>query len=188
MGHDDELWQAYTKSGEPVTQPLTKAKAGTGILHGASHVWIWRRGSHGLEMLLQRRAPDKLTWPNHLDISAAGHIDFGESPLGALLREAQEEIGLKLDTASVELLFVHRAYLQAGAGIIENEFQWVYGYESTEEMQLTFADGEVVTAEWLPFKEFRELVRGASSQYQIVQHGDVYFMNLMAGISRMSGI
>lgn len=83
----EERWQSYDPNGEPGKRALTKPEARSGILHGAAHVWIWRIGASGVEILLQRRAADKATWPNHLDISAVGHVDFGETPLTAELKE-----------------------------------------------------------------------------------------------------
>src|ERR1017187_5337048 len=91
----EELWQAYNEQGEPITgKGLTKAQSRTGVLHAASHVWIWRGAGADTEVLIQLRAKDKMTWPGLYDISAAGHIDFTETPLQAAIRETKEEIGI----------------------------------------------------------------------------------------------
>jgi hypothetical protein len=78
MTDSAELWQTYGSNGEPIGRALTKPEARSGILHGVAHVWIWRVGSAGPGVLSQARAKDEATWPDYLDISAAGHIDFGE--------------------------------------------------------------------------------------------------------------
>lgn len=87
----DELWQLYDEQGRVLKDKGAKRDDvfGNGILHGASHVWIWRKDNGTLEILLQKRAPNKRTWPNRYDVSAAGHIDLGETPLDAALREAK---------------------------------------------------------------------------------------------------
>jgi isopentenyl-diphosphate Delta-isomerase len=180
----EELWQAYNAQGE-ATGPLTKAAARSGLLHAASHVWIWRsaQGSQdGIEILLQKRG-QKPTWPGFLDISAAGHIDFGETPLVAAIREIQEEIGLSIDANELQLQFVHRAYMTAGNGVIENEFQWVYLYNLSAQADLTYADGEVASTRWLSVDDFKTLIRGDLASDNIVPHGEVYFASLLASLA-----
>lgn len=172
MSSDQEIWQAYSEQGLP-TEGITKDEARAGRLHGASHVWITRAGDTGLEVLLQRRASDKPTWPGLFDISAAGHIDYGETPLDAAVREVSEEIGVEVDTISIRLLFVRRDTLRYEQ-IIENEFRWVYLYNSKGE-SISLADGEVESTEWVSFDEFRELT--ASSE--LVPQGRGYFDGLL---------
>ncbi len=57
-----------------------------------------------MQVLFQKRTATKRTWPNHFDISAAGHIDLGEDPITAAIRETKEEIGI--DVASNDLQFI----------------------------------------------------------------------------------
>src|SRR6185312_12242204 len=102
----NEVWQAYTEAGNPVTDvPLTKLQAVKGALHGASHVWIWRKSGNDIELLLQKRVANKRTWPGFYDISTAGHIDFGETPLAAAIREASEELGITIKPMDLKELF-----------------------------------------------------------------------------------
>jgi isopentenyldiphosphate isomerase len=135
MSDTEELWQAYNEQGEPIAgKGLTKPQARSGILHGAAHLWIWRKRAGKIEILLQKQAANKATWPSFLDISVAGHIDPGEDPLTSALREADEEIGFAPAAAEVRLLFVHHARLHDDiSGADENEFQWVYGLELTKD-------------------------------------------------------
>jgi len=187
MSDSEELWQEYSSNGEPTGRALTKAEARSGILHGVAHVWIWRAGSAGPEVFLQVRAKDKATWPDYLDISAAGHIDFGEAPLATALRETREEVGLALNADQLRLLFVYHSYMvDAGSGIIEDEFQWVYGYEVTGDIDMTFTDGEVDGVQWLTLQAFQSLIAGQESERPLVPHGDIYFTNLLAEITPLT--
>lgn len=180
MSGTDELWQEYNLAGEPVGKGLTKFEARSGILHGASHVWLWRKSRGEIEVLLQKRADDKPTWPGHFDISAAGHIDFGESPVQTALREMSEELGVTLSTDMLELLFVyHKPAANLPGGIIEEEFQWVYSVEFDEE-NFTHADGEVTSVEWHTLKGVRDMIAGRLKSKKIVAHKDLYFMNLFS--------
>lgn len=184
MSGIEELWQEYNTAGEPVGEGLTKAQARSGILHGSSHVWLWRRNNNTVEVLLQKRADDKPTWPGYFDISAAGHIDFGESPLQAALREMNEELGVKLHAERLELLFVyHKPAANLPGGIIEEEFQWVYGVEFGEE-NFTHVDGEVTSVEWHTLDSVRDMIAGKLQQKKIVAHKELYFVNLFAVLEK----
>lgn len=50
-----------------------------GDYHRAVHVWIYSESTQ--ELLLQKRADCKASWPGKWDISSAGHISSGESSL-----------------------------------------------------------------------------------------------------------
>lgn len=186
----DELWQGYTDQGEPVVEHgLTKQVCREGALHGVAHVWLWRRSSNSVEILLQRRAPGKNTWPDFLDISAAGHIDFGETPLQAAVRETAEELSFALDRDKLRLLFVYRQNFQdESSGIIENEFQWVYGYELASNTDFNLSTREVGATMWLKIRDFKKLATGNMQGERIVPHGDTYFANLLHGIFRKRGL
>ncbi len=185
-----ELWQAYDELGEPLAGvSLTKQQARQGVLHGAAHVWIWRGQGAGIEILLQRRARDKHTWPGHLDISAAGHIDFGETALAAAIRETREESTLAVQAEDLRLLFVHRAKLQdAATGTIENEFQWVYGSRIVELGETRLQRREVESLQWMPLADFKQLASQEKIQKKtdlIVPHGNAYFAELLKEIVRV---
>ncbi|MBO6047511.1 MAG: NUDIX domain-containing protein [Erysipelotrichaceae bacterium] len=67
-----------------------------GSLHGTVHVWCMRQNNDGVELLLQKRAEDKDSYPGCYDISSAGHIMAGDSDDITALREVQEELGLMI--------------------------------------------------------------------------------------------
>ncbi len=48
-----------------------------GVWHRSFHCWLVRAGPRGAELVLQRRAPSKDTWPGAWDVSAAGHYRPG---------------------------------------------------------------------------------------------------------------
>jgi isopentenyl-diphosphate delta-isomerase len=176
----DELWQLYDEQGLPVDgKGSNKAEVfSQGLLHAAAHVWIWRVDDDSLEVLLQKRAADKRTWPNRYDISAAGHIDLSESPLDAALREAKEEIDLEIVKTDLKLFGVHRAHLVAENGAIENEFQWVYGLECPKEADFNLQAAEVASLLWMPVAQFKAECRGE----QYVPHDKLYYDTVIASI------
>lgn len=183
---EQELWQEYDNCGLPVTAAgITKQQARDGKLHGAAHVWIWRENKAGeREILLQKRAADKPTWPGFYDISAAGHIDFNETPLQAVVREAQEELGLTIRHQDLKLVFVHRRNItDETSGYIENEFCWVYVTRVADDITVSQLDGEVDDVKWVSEADFARLREGNLAGMVLVPQGRVYFDNLMHGLS-----
>ena len=61
-------------TGETVERSIAHAK---GIRHRTSHVWLLRRRSEGVEVLLQKRSDNKDSFPGCYDTSSAGHIPAG---------------------------------------------------------------------------------------------------------------
>jgi 8-oxo-dGTP pyrophosphatase MutT (NUDIX family) len=177
-----EVWQLFDQHGEALSGEGASPDDvfSQGLLHGASHVWIWRRGSTGPEVMLQKRSAEKRTWPNRYDISAAGHIDLGETPLLAAIRESKEEIGLDVSADEVRLMGVHRAYEIAESGDIENEYQWLYLVEMESETTFSLQQSEVGSVQWVSLKEIEK----AAGSDDYVPHGSLYYGIVVREISR----
>lgn len=179
-----ELWQLYNEQGDPIeTQGASKDDVlSKGLLHGAAHVWIWREVAGSKEVLLQRRAADKRTFPNMLDISAAGHIDLGETPEQAAIREAQEEIGLTIEPSNLILVDRFHITMRANESSVENEFRWVYTLQALTDTNFKLAVDEVASTQWIPFDEFKQTVVPNNGNY--VPQGDEYFQALLAALDK----
>lgn len=96
-----------------------------GDYHRAVHVWIYSESTQ--ELLLQRRADCKDSWPGKWDISSAGHISAGDSSLVSAQRELQEELGISLPKDAFELIFIYLQECVINDGkFINNEFNDVY--------------------------------------------------------------
>lgn len=177
-----ELWQLYDEQGRPLAgRGASKDEVfKQGLLHGASHVWIWRCGGGQPEVLLQKRASDKRTWPDCYDISAAGHIDLGEKPIVAAIRETIEEIGLTVLEEDLQLISVHRAHLSAGDDAIENEFQWLYLLELPGDSHLSLQKSEVASVEWKTLHDLNKELKNGGTGY--VPHGTLYYNTVCSAI------
>lgn len=64
-----------------------------GFWHQTFHCWILRRDKNNKFILFQKRGSDKKSYPNTLDITAAGHLIAGEKKEDGL-RELNEELGI----------------------------------------------------------------------------------------------
>jgi isopentenyldiphosphate isomerase len=92
----DELLDILDESGRPTGEVVPKSEAHRlGLWHRCFHCWICGSDPEGPYLLLQRRAATKDTWPNYLDVTAAGHLAAGEETLDGL-REVEEELGLRI--------------------------------------------------------------------------------------------
>ena len=65
-----------------------------------------------------------MSHPGRYDVTAGGHVSAGELPEDAVLRETQEEIGLRLDTDRLQSL----GYVKEVAGN-DREIAYLYVYE-----------------------------------------------------------
>lgn len=81
-------------TGEIVDRETAHAK---GIWHRTSHVWLARRKNGKVQILLQKRARHKSSFPGCYDISSAGHIPAGDDFPQSAIRELEEELGVKVE-------------------------------------------------------------------------------------------
>ena len=77
--------------GETVERETAHAK---GIRHRTAHLWLVRRKAGKLQVLLQRRAKHKESFPDRYDTSSAGHIPAGSDYRESAIRELFEELGV----------------------------------------------------------------------------------------------
>jgi isopentenyldiphosphate isomerase len=98
-----------------------------GLWHRCSHCWIAssETPSGGQYLFVQRRAAEKETWPDRLDVTVGGHLGAGEEALEGGLREIEEELGLQVTAGDLIPLGIRRAELEIPAGI-DREFQEVF--------------------------------------------------------------
>lgn len=76
------------KTGEALPKSVVHERE---LRHGSAFVWIY---NHNGEVLLQLRSNDKKCFPGVWDVSVAGHISAGDTPLETAIREIEEEIGV----------------------------------------------------------------------------------------------
>lgn len=94
-----------------------------GLYHKAVHTWLFVPTTG--ELLLQKRAACKDSWPDWWDISSAGHLSAGQLSADAAVRELHEELGVLLPRERFQYLFTHLEKLssiQKGKPFINNEF------------------------------------------------------------------
>ncbi|MCI7767934.1 MAG: NUDIX domain-containing protein [Oscillospiraceae bacterium] len=105
-----------------------------GLYHRTAHIWLIKDGM----VLLQRRSPDKDSFPGRLDISSAGHISAGEEPLISAVRELSEELGILASPSELRLIGkISRHYMKRFRGEIFDDRELAFVYLFTGEYELS---------------------------------------------------
>lgn len=142
-----------------------------GLWHRTVHIWFVNSKN---EILLQRRSKEKENHPDMWDISAAGHISAGESPIIAALREIKEEIGVTLSDENLTLIGeITQKSVSNNGTYINNEISNVYlvSLEAKED-ELVVQKEEVQFVQWIPFSEFKQWI--VEKKPDLVSHPDEF--------------
>lgn len=111
-----ELIDVLDEFGNPTGEVETKEEIyKKGLWHRSCHIWI---ENDNKELLVQKRNPNKKTFPNLWAISVAGHVDSGESSKIAAIRELKEEVNLDIEESELEYLFTIKRVQPHGKSFI----------------------------------------------------------------------
>jgi isopentenyldiphosphate isomerase len=158
----DELFDIFNSAMVNTGTASRREVHAKGLWHQTFHCWVVSRGENGEEyLLLQLRHPDKDTYPDMLDISAAGHLLHGEEVEDGV-RELEEELGIKIDYGQLAFAGTVAEECVISETLMDREFCHVHILECSQplkdyQVQLSEVSGlfPVRTA------EFRELVKGS---------------------------
>ena len=93
-----EFLDIVDETGQPTGEIVDRETAhAKGVLHRTSHVWLARKKNGKIQILLQKRAKHKSSFPGCYDISSAGHIPAGDRYEISALRELKEELGVQAE-------------------------------------------------------------------------------------------
>ena len=140
-----------------------------GLCHRTAHVWLTRTVGGRPEILLQKRAADKDSFPGCLDTSSAGHIPAGQEPKDSALRELAEELGITAAADELRYIGTFRIrYEQPFHGVMfrDNEFANVFVYERPADIaDMTIQREELESVGWYDFAETLRAVRERDPLY-----------------------
>jgi len=128
-----------------------------GDWHRSVHCWLLN-SKH--ELLLQKRASIRETNPGKWDISVAGHVPAGFTSIETVIKEAEEELGLRLVTADIEHLFTIRQQSVHHDGLyLNNEFNDIYLVRcDLPANQFVLQEDEVEQVAWVPITELKSRI------------------------------
>ncbi|OMO73907.1 hypothetical protein COLO4_26791 [Corchorus olitorius] len=125
--------------------PFRGAVHRDGDYHRAVHVWIYSESTQ--ELLLQKRADCKDSWPGLWDISSAGHISAGDSSLIT-------------------------AHVTNNGKFINNEYDDVYLVTTLDPIPreaFTLQDTEVSDVKYISYEEYRSRLAKEDPEYVLYE-------------------
>lgn len=176
----DEYIDIVTQEGEPTGKIALKSEAHkNGWYHNTIHLWLYTVKG---EILLQQRSHKKKIHPLLWDVSAAGHIDAGESFLDAAIRETEEELGVTLQPEDLQKIgtFLHETDY---GEIQDNEFHQVYIAELKIELNKLIPQPEEVEAlKLVNFNEFETLIEQSETNNHFIASNKSYYRFILETI------
>lgn len=159
-----ELIDIVDENGLPTGETIDRTDAHrTGTRHRTTHIWIVRRREGRVQILLQKRAKYKDSFPGCYDISSAGHIPAGVDFIPSGLRELQEELNIVIDPAELIECGLHRTFAQKefhGHPYVDNQVAKVFLlWKDMEICDMTLQEEEIESVMWMDFKECKDAVR-----------------------------
>ena len=156
MDKEDEVFELVDDQDNVIGTQLRGICHRLGLLHRAVYCWVFDNTGC---VLIQRRSPLKKIGPNQWDLSVAEHLQPGEDYLTAAVRGLSEELGIVVDTASIDgpLQPTHRRELHQGE-FHDVELVRSYVYRECSREGVKLLDGEVAEVRWVAPAALREEV------------------------------
>jgi mutator protein MutT len=125
-----------------------------GLWHREVAVWIINENG---DVLLQKRALTKKQAANKWSI-CAGHIDAGETVESSILRELEEELGVKVTIDELEFLFLEKKKIDFGDSK-NNNFQYIYFMKTNMKLnEYKIQVEELSEIKYVTFNEFKQII------------------------------
>lgn len=154
-----ELFDIVDDQGEPTGKVRERSLVHLyGTPHRTAHVWIVRPDKKGsFDVLLQKRAAHKDSYPGCYDVSSAGHIPAGYDYMESALRELQEELGITAEPDDLKLIGYQRMDVKTqfyGKPFHDHEYSAVYIMNQNPNIcDLTLQTEEIESVVWMNYEE-----------------------------------
>jgi isopentenyl-diphosphate Delta-isomerase len=114
------------KNEQTGTVEITRAHLGSGMLHRAVSVIVFRLGKSGAELLMQKRSAKKPLWPMYWTNTVCSHPLPGEATADCAVRRLKEEMGISVTKDVLRLLFYLTYQAKYSDTLSEHELDAVY--------------------------------------------------------------
>ena len=142
-----------------------------GLWHREVAVWVINEKG---ELLLQKRSANKKQSPNKWAL-CAGHIDAGETPEASIVREIEEEIGLKVTIDELEQIYISKKDIVLENGQYNNRFQYTYVLRTNkkiEEYKIQYE--ELSELKYITLDELKRIMETQDEQYTFSNQSYMY--------------
>ncbi|MBO5349785.1 MAG: NUDIX domain-containing protein [Clostridia bacterium] len=116
----DVLDENGKNTGEVTTRKIAHQK---GLCHKISIVALIDENG---KLLMQQRSINKDTEPGKWDLSAAGHVDAGQTSEETAVRETYEELGIKINTNELKKVSSFKYIIKINENLLVNHFSDLY--------------------------------------------------------------
>ena len=158
-----EYLDIVDEQGNPTGETVERNYAHeNGIRHRTAHLWLVRIKDGRLQLLLQKRAASKESYPGCWDISSAGHIPAGTFYEVSAVRELGEELGISADED--ELVYcgdrkISTDHVFSGRPFHDRQVSRVFFiWRDLDESAFNVQKEELECVRWIDFEECVERV------------------------------
>lgn len=157
----EEYFDVFDEKGNFTNTMETRKKCHSeGLWHKAVVVFIINSKN---QVLLQKRSKSKRMWPDMWDVTAGGHVDAGEFGFQSVLRECEEELGIKLNKE--DLTFIGSSLSENIKGDIVNKHfnEYYIANKEVDETKLHLQEEEVSEVKWI---DKDEIIKKIKNNYE----------------------
>lgn len=168
-----EFFDVYNECGMPTGEKVERHVAHEkGILHGAVHIYIYRKNGDVYDILLQKRAEGKDSFPLCWDTSCAGHVTSGDSFEETVKKELMEELGVRINENQAVHCFtkiVTKINTFYGKVFNDHEIYKVYKLELNEPAEsFVFQKEEICDLKWMDSDSLLKELETGNKEYCIM--------------------
>ena len=174
-----EFVEIYCSSGKKTGKKiLLSAAHQIGLPHATVHLWLFTNSGN---LVIQKRSVNKKINPNIWDIiSVAGHVKFGESIEEAVIREAKEELNLKISKDNLKSHNVYY-YEKEYNNLKDAEFHHSFSYKvSLTEIDLNIKNNEVSKVNLISIKNLKGIIKNNIPGYLVFNEMKGYYTEMIS--------
>ncbi len=143
-----EIWDLYDKDRNKLNKTMVR---GDEIPQGYFHLVVESIiVNSSNKILIQKRHPEKIGWPNTWEFSCGGSATTNDSSLMAITREIDEEIGIKLNPDNIEDI-VYNSFDQS-------HYDFYFIKQDIDISEVTMQPTEVVDVKWADLNDILNLL------------------------------